>query len=304
MINPARKFIRLIAVIAGLGCTAVGAHAQNASASQGPQAGQKVAFLGDSITQFGMQPGGYVVLVDQAMDKAGRKIVVIPAGVSGNTSKDMLARLQRDVIDKKPDWMTLSCGVNDVWHGARGVPLDQYKTNITAIVDQATAAGIKVVILTSTMIMEDPGNAFNKELADYNDFLRGFAKERHLPLADLNADMQAELASEKTELPGLKGTILTVDGVHMNGVGNEMMAGGVLKAFGMDDAQLAQVKAAWLDLPDTASVDAKARISVRDYAGLQKAASDQGTSVEAMLAVDVDKDVKNHLAPANTAAKP
>ena len=304
MINPARKFLRLIAVIAGLGCMVVGANAQQANAPQGPQAGQKVAFLGDSITQFGMQPGGYVVLVDQAMDKAGRKIVVIPAGISGNTSKDMLARLQRDVIDKKPDWMTLSCGVNDVWHGARGVPLDQYKTNITAIVDQVTAAGIKVVILTSTLIMEDPSNALNKQLADYNDFLRGLAKERHLPLADLNADMQAELASKKTELPGLKGTILTLDGVHMNGVGNEMMAGGVLKAFGMDDAQLAQVKAAWMDLPDTSSVDAKARISVRDYAGLQKAASDQGTSVDAMLAVDVDKDVKNHLAPANTAAKP
>jgi len=296
--NLARNFLRLIAVIAGLGWMAGSANAQTANAPQGPQAGQKVAFLGDSITYFGMGPGGYVALTGQAMDKAGRKIDVISAGVPGNTSKDMLARLQHDVIDKKADWMTLSCGVNDVWHGPKGVPLDEYKTNITAIVDQATAAGIKVVILTSTMIEEDPDNAFNKKLADYNDFLRGLAKERHLPLADLNADMQAELATEKAELTGIKGNILTADGVHMNGVGNEMMAAGVLKAFGMDDAQLAQVKAAWMDLPDAAPYDIKNRISVRDYIALQKVAAAQKTSVDAMLAADLANDVKNHLASA------
>ena len=83
------------------------------------------------------------------------KIQIIPAGVSGNTSKDMLARLDKDVLSKKPQWMTLSCGVNDVWHGVNGVPLDQYKQNITSIVDQAQAAGIKVVILTATMIGEE-----------------------------------------------------------------------------------------------------------------------------------------------------
>jgi len=90
---------------------------------------------------------------------------VIPAGVGGNTSRDMLARLDKDVLSKKPDWMTLSCGVNDVWHGANGgVPLDQYQQNITSIVDQATAAGIKVVILTSTMITEDEATANNQQL--------------------------------------------------------------------------------------------------------------------------------------------
>lgn len=298
MIKPARKFFGLIAVIAGLGCMAIGAHAQNANASQGPQAGQKVAFLGDSITYFGMSPGGYVTLVGKAMDQLGRKIVVISAGVPGNTSKDMLARLQRDVIDKKADWMTLSCGVNDVWHGPKGVPLDEYKTNITSIVDQATAAGIKVVILTSTMIMEDPNNDFNKKLAGYNDFLRGLAKARHLPLADLNADMQAKLAKEKAELPGIKGNILTADGVHMNGVGDEMMAAGVLKAFGVDDAQLAQVKAAWMALPDAAAYTVRNRTSVSDYIALQKVASAQKTSVDAMLSADLANDVKNHVASA------
>ena len=47
---------------------------------------------------------------------------------------DLEARLDRDVISKKPDWMTLSCGVNDVWHGKRGVNLEDYKKNIASII--------------------------------------------------------------------------------------------------------------------------------------------------------------------------
>ena len=104
----------------------------------------------------------------------------------------MLARLERDVISKKPDWMTLSCGVNDVWHGVNGVPLDQYKKNITEIVDKCEAAHIKVMILTSTMINEVP-NDNNTKLAGYNEFLRELAKEKKLPVGDLNEEMRPHL---------------------------------------------------------------------------------------------------------------
>jgi lysophospholipase L1-like esterase len=172
-------------------------------------AGQRVAFLGDSITQFGADhPAGYVRLIEAAFKDQGRAIVVIPAGVSGNTSQDMLSRLQRDVLDKKPDWMLLSCGVNDVWHGAQGVPLDRYKENITSMVDQAMAAKIHVVILTSTMITEDQAGAFNQQLIPYNEFLHDLAKQRGLPLADLNADMQAAVEQARKET-GMTGNLLT-----------------------------------------------------------------------------------------------
>jgi lysophospholipase L1-like esterase len=78
----------------------------------------------------------------------------------------MLARVDKDVIKKKPQWMLLSCGVNDVWHGKRGVALPDYKKNITAIVDKAQKAGIKVVIMTASMIREDAKNQFNTTLKD------------------------------------------------------------------------------------------------------------------------------------------
>ena len=182
--------------------------------------GQKLAFMGDSITQGGWgNPGGYVRLTIAGLEANGAKVTPIPAGIGGHKSDQMLARLKKDVLEKKPDFMTLSCGVNDVWHGARGVLLDQYKVNITAIVDQCAAAGVKVVILTATVIGEELDNDNNKKLAPYNEFLRSLAAEKKLPLADLYS-MFAEVIKTKTK----PGNAYTSDGVHMNSAGDQIMA--------------------------------------------------------------------------------
>ena len=204
--------------------------------------GQKIAFMGDSITQAGARPNGYVRLVIRGLASAGVKTTAVPAGISGHKSNQMLARLERDVLSKSPDWMTLSCGVNDVWHGKRGVPLDQYKVNITKIVDNCQAAGVKVMLLTSTMIGEDKGNANNGKLAAYNEFLRQLAKEKKCLLADLNADMQTSIDDAEDKKGG---KLLTSDGVHMNPAGNQMMAVGVLKAFGLSSEQVEKARTDW-----------------------------------------------------------
>ena len=208
----------------------------------GVKEGEKIAFLGDSLTQAGARPNGYVRLVIRGLESAGVKTSAIPAGISGHKSNQMLARLEPHVLSKKPNWMTLSCGVNDVWHGKRGVSLEDYKVNITKIVDRCQSAGVKVMILTSTMIGEDKDNANNKRLATYNDFLKELAKEKKCLLADLNADMQAAIAASADKKGG---KLLTSDGVHMNPDGNKMMATGVLKAFGLSAEELKKAQAAW-----------------------------------------------------------
>ncbi len=213
--------------------------------------GQTVAFLGDSITAQGWgSPGGYVHLVTDGLATLGVKITPIPAGISGHTSRDMLARLDHDVLSKKPDWMTLSCGVNDVWHGANGVDLPTYEKNITSILDQCQEAGIKVVVMTSTTIGEDLGNPNNVKLAAYNDFLRQTAQARHLPLAEENAAYQTIIKAAGQH----EGLLLTVDGVHPNPDGHQAMAKAILKAFGATPAQLEQVEQGWMAKPEIASM--------------------------------------------------
>ena len=227
--------------------------------------GEKIAFMGDSITQAGNRKNGFINLVMDALNKEGLNLTCVPAGKSGNRSNDMLARLDESVIAKKPDWMVLSCGVNDVWHftlhlGKRtfeGVPLEDYKTNIRKIIEKAEAADIKVMVLTSTMIGEDPGKETNKQLVPYNEFLREIAKEKGLPMADLSEDMHKALKKIPDEPgkakmfgdPGYQRNIknkLTVDGCHMNHLGNIMMAKGILRAFGLGEDKIAAAEKSWL----------------------------------------------------------
>ena len=231
-----------------LGC-AVLMGAASLSAQIKVKNGDSIAFLGDSITQQGHNyPAGYVNMVMIGLKTNGIQAKMIKAGISGNKSNNMLDRLDRDVISKNPQIMTLSCGVNDVWHGPRGVKLDAYKKNITVLVEKALAAKIQVYIMTATMIGEYQKNQNNQKLVAYNDFLRELAKEKNLPLIDLNAVMQKEVAAMNAKYPGLSTVFITCDGVHMDPLGNIMMAKEILKAFGLNDSQIAKAEAEWMKL--------------------------------------------------------
>jgi lysophospholipase L1-like esterase len=260
--------------------------------------GEKIAFLGDSITQGGWgNPAGYVRLVMAGLEANGVHAEAVPAGISGHKSDQMLARLEKDVLSKKPQWMTLSCGVNDVWHGAGGVPLDDamlksgtyndkvaergtYKKNITEIIEKASAAGIKPVVLTATVIQEQLDNKENGLLAPYNEFLRQLATEKKIPLADLNAMFQERIKAENK--PGTK--VLTGDGVHMNGEGNKLMATGVLKALGLNEEEMTKAMTSWKALEIQAAEAAKKAAEAK-----AKAAEAKAKAAEEKAAADKTK---------------
>ena len=199
--------------------------------------GDTLAFLGDSITAGGQsKPDGYVNLVLRSLALDGVYVKPIKAGIGGHKSDNMLARLDRDVLSRGANVMTLSCGVNDVWHqdNNRGVLLEDYKKNVAAIFDKCDAAKCKVVVLTATMFErpEMERHKHNVMLAPYNEWLRAEAKRRGYPVADLNADMWKAHA----ENPSAR---LTRDGVHMLPAGDRLMARGVLRALGMSEDRVA-----------------------------------------------------------------
>ncbi len=284
--SPHHGAVRRFAAAAGVVLMFV--HA--VSAEIAVKSGEKIAFLGDSITQGGWgNPVGYVRLVMAGLEANGVKAIAVPAGISGHKSDNMLGRLDKDVIAKQPQWMTLSCGVNDVWHGKNGVALDEaalatgdfgtngaargtYKKNIAAIVDQAGAAGIKVVLLTATVINEKLDNAENAKLAPYNDYLRALAREKKLPLADVSAMFQERIKAENK--PGQK--VLTSDGVHLAFPGDKLMAIGVLQAFGMSAAELKTAEGTWdkMETAAKAAREAAAKKAAEVYLTVESAGRD------------------------------
>jgi len=243
--------------------------------------GETVAFLGDSITEQGAEsPSGYVRLVGSGLAANGIQIKIIPAGIGGDKSNQMIARLEKDVLGKKPDWMTLSCGVNDVWKGAKGVSLEEYKTNITSILDRCQKVGVKVMILTATQISPHLDSPANIQLASYNDFLRKTAKDRGLPIADVSNKMASEQAARKA---AGRTTPLTVDGVHMNHIGNQMMAAEVLQAFGLTDAQIAAAVQNWRSQPDAVHLKPVLKLSLPEMEALEAHAASRKKSIDAVI---------------------
>lgn len=201
----------------------------------------KIVCLGDSITQFGDGPNGYVGLMRAYLAQAypQNAFEVVNAGVSGNTSNDELARFDRDVLQKKPDLLTVSVGVNDVWHGFNaqhpqgggpgGVTLDVYRANVEKIVGQAQAQGIVVVLLSPTVIGEDLNDPRNAMAADYTQALREIARGRKCLFVDLRLPFETYLDLSRTT--GHTDNLLTGDGVHMNDWGNRVMAATILSAL-------------------------------------------------------------------------
>src|SRR5690606_7906919 len=79
---------------------------------------KKVIFFGDSITQMGVNPGGYITKIDSLCRKQGMadQFEFIGKGIGGNKVYDLYLRLERDVMAHNPDIVVIYIGVNDVWH--------------------------------------------------------------------------------------------------------------------------------------------------------------------------------------------
>ncbi len=202
----------------------------------------KIVCLGDSITQGGEAPGGYVWLVRKYLSTLYPGVEVINSGISGHKSNDMLARFDRDVLAYHPDMVTISVGVNDVWHGfyeghplgdgPQGVSLKDYRQNVEAMVAKAKAANVRVVVLSTTVIHEDLGNRENAKLVGYNAALRDIAHENGALFIDLQRPFHSLIKTYRATT-GARDNLLTVDGVHMNPAGNRVMANAILNGLGV-----------------------------------------------------------------------
>ena len=186
-----------------------------------------VIFFGDSITEMGVQPHGYVTLTDSLLNpKGGGNYEVSGAGIGGNKVYDLYLRMDDDVISKSPDIVVVWVGVNDVWHKkmGTGTDADKFEKFYLAIIKKLKAAHAKVIICTPSTIGEknDYSNEQDGDLNKYSNIIRKIAADQKVGLVDLRKefeDYEKEHNSNNVE----KG-ILTVDGVHLNEQGNRFVA--------------------------------------------------------------------------------
>jgi acyl-CoA thioesterase-1 len=198
------------------------------STSLGLASGERFLFLGDSITEA---DPGYTRLTAAMVTTRHPEVAVrwIYRGVSGNKVTDLLDRLDRDVLAERPDWVAVSIGINDVWHGyqigGKGVPLDAFRRHYHSLVSRMRDQGIRLLCLTPTVIGEEPDSEANQVLVGYAAAIREEAREARAVLVDMHTAFRDVL----TRLGGRER--LTTDGVHMNMSGNLLMADTLYRAL-------------------------------------------------------------------------
>lgn len=172
-----------------------------------PADAPRIVILGDSLTAGLGLPveQSFPSLLQERLDREGYEYEVVNAGVSGDTSAGGLRRLDW-ALEGNVEVLVVALGGND---GLRGLPVTELKRNLTAIVDEATERGVKVVLAG----MEAPPNNGPEYTAAFRRVYRDLARERDLPFIPFLLDGVAGNAS-----------LNQADGIHPNAQGARLVA--------------------------------------------------------------------------------
>jgi acyl-CoA thioesterase I len=169
-----------------------------------------VAF-GDSLTAgYGTDTGNsYPDFLEKDLGAKGFHYHVVNAGVSGNTTKDGLDRLD-EVLALRPALVIVAFGGND---GLRGLPIDSTRKNLDQIVSTLQHAGIKVVLGGITL----PPNYGADYIRKFDETYALLARQYHVPL----------LPFLLQDVYGTTGS-MQADGIHATAQGNQQVARNLL----------------------------------------------------------------------------
>ena len=207
--------------------------------------GEKLVMIGDSVTDCGRaQPvaeglfdplgRGYVTFVDALIAACypERGIRVVNVGSSGNTVRDLQARWTRDVLDLKPDWLSICIGVNDVWRQfdiprqtEKHVLPEEYAATLEALVATTRPRLKGLVLMTPFYIEPNRSDAMRKRMDEYGAIVRRLAKAHDALLVDVQAAFDPLLAH-------VHSAAIAWDRVHPNQTGHMAIARAFLNAVG------------------------------------------------------------------------
>lgn len=211
---------------------------------------ETIVFAGDSITDmdkakpYGEEAGlgqglgeGYVHMFSDMMMATYPEIDlrILNAGISGNTSAQLLSRWQEDVLEHKPDYVSICIGVNDVLNGfiypavkKMQVSLEEYKANLTQMITSAKENGAKAVMVISPFTLEQcEKDPIRKEMDIYRTACESVAKEMECEYIDVQA-MFDRYSTKRHQCT------IAWDRVHPNRFGGYMIAREFLKHCGFD----------------------------------------------------------------------
>lgn len=205
----------------------------------------KLVMIGDSITDAGRARPvgegrgeaigkGYVMMVEALLGAVYPEqwIRIQNQGISGNTVRDLKARWQADVLDLKPDWVSIMIGANDVWRqfdsprqSEKHVLIEEYEKTLDELV-QTTLPTVKGMILITPYYLEpNRADAMRAAMDVYGAAVRRVAQKNGTLFVDSQAPIDEIL---KTYYPAA----LNWDRVHPDHVAGMVLARAFVDAIG------------------------------------------------------------------------
>ena len=192
---------------------------------------KRLVVLGDSITR-GVRSGVsaesiYQTRIQTKLSTATIKVEVLNEGIGGERTDMALRRLNKSVIAKHPDIVTVMYGTNDsyvdIGKTKSRITAEAYESNLRTIVDKLRAANIQVVLMTSprwgaVASNNGAGEHPNVQLQKYVARCRLVAKDKKVPLID---HYKIWTAAEQN---GTNLTSWTTDECHPNGLGHQQIS--------------------------------------------------------------------------------
>ena len=205
----------------------------------------KLVMIGDSITDGGRKlpvgeglfdalGHGYVSLVDALLGAVypNLGIRVVNMGSSGHTVLDLKERWQTDVLDLKPDWLSIMIGINDVWRqfdSPRQTEIhvlpDEYERTLEALITRTLPSVPNIVLMTPFYLEPNLSDPMRRRMDEYGAIVRNLAEKHGTLFVDTQAAFDAVLADYYP-------ATLAWDRVHPNQTGQMVLARALLDAIG------------------------------------------------------------------------
>lgn len=214
--------------------------------------GERIVFAGDSVTDMGsQQPVGeglfdnvghsYVRILENMLSTwyPEEKLRITNSGISGNTSKDLLERFERDVISLNPDWVSICIGINDVWRQFDSpacfdtqVFPEEYEKNLEQMILSVQEKVKGIFILTPYYMEPNENDWMRKRMDEYGAICKKLADKYNCIFIDLQATFNEYFKHRHS-------TYIAWDRVHPNQVGATIIARAFLEKCAFDYAHRA-----------------------------------------------------------------
>jgi len=193
----------------------------------------KIVCLGDSVTGIYYHTGGrraYPEMIPLAIQSVypRAEVTAINAGISGNSTVDGLNRLQADVLDCRPELVTVMFGLNDMVR----VPIADFRANLARTVERCRGSGAEVLLCTPNSIIDTPGRPTGR-LVEYCHAIREVAGKHEVPVCDVFEAYEAVRARDP-----LGWRLLLSDEIHPNMDGHRLNAQEICRSITGHDVPL------------------------------------------------------------------